>query len=238
MITLHTLPGRFGLESLSPFCMKAEVYLKLAKLEYRAVAGDPRKAPKQKLPLIDDDGKVVCDSTAVIDHFERKIDKPVDEGLGDADRAKARMIQRTFEEGLYFVLLWSRWAEDDGWAVSRTFFDAIPAAVRWAIVPLIRKKIVASTHAQGTGRHTREEIYEMGERDLRAFAALLGDSPFVLGDVPRTVDCTAFSFLSGVLVPPIETPLKAYAKSVPQLEAYVKRMRDLVGEAKPLSPPT
>src|SRR5688500_4235157 len=59
MITLHTLPGRFGLESLSPFCMKAEIYLKLAKLEYRAVAGDPRKAPKQKLPLIDDDGTLV-----------------------------------------------------------------------------------------------------------------------------------------------------------------------------------
>ena len=29
VITLHTFPGRHGLESLSPFCMKVEVYLKM-----------------------------------------------------------------------------------------------------------------------------------------------------------------------------------------------------------------
>lgn len=228
MITLHTLPGRFGLESLSPFCMKAEVYLKLAKLEYRAIAGDPRKAPKQKLPMIDEDGTRVCDSTAIVDYLEKKSKAPLDEGMSELDRARARMIQRTFEEGLYFVVLWSRWAEEEGWAVSRTFFDAIPAAVRWAIVPMIRKKIIASSHAQGTGRHAREEIYAMGQRDLEAFATLLGDAPYVLGERPRTVDCTAYAFIANILHTPIESPLKEYVKSRPTLEAYVKRMQDAI----------
>lgn len=234
MITLHTLPGRFGLESLSPFCMKAEVYLKLANLEYRAIPGDPRKAPKQKLPMIEDgDGARVCDSTAIVDHLERKRGaEALDAGLGDLDRAKARMIQRTFEEGLYFVTLWSRWAEPEGWAVSRTFFDAIPGAVRWAIVPLVRKKIVAAAHAQGTARHSRDEIYEIGKRDIRAFAALLGDSPYVLGDRPRTIDCTTYAFLANLLVPPIESPLKIWAKTIPELDAYVARMKETVSRPK------
>lgn len=233
MITFHTFAGRFGLESLSPFCMKAEVYLKLQKLEYeRKVGGDPRKAPKQKLPMIDDDGTVVCDSTAIIEHLEKKAKAPLDAGLTDDEWARARMIQRTFEEGLYFVALWSRWAEDEGWAVTRSFFDGLPAAVRWAIAPIARKKVLAAAHAQGTGRHSRDEIYEIGKRDLRAFATLLGDQPFVLGDRLRTIDCTAYAFVANLIVPPIESPLKVYAKTFPQLEAYVKRMQDEVSRPK------
>lgn len=229
MITFHTFMGRFGLESLSPFCMKAEVYMKLMKLEYeRKIGGDPRKAPKQKLPMIDDAGTVVCDSTAIIDHLEKKAKKPLDEGLSDEEWARSRVIQRTFEEGLYFVTLWMRWAEPEGWNVTRSFFDVMPGAVRWAIVPMIRKKVIASAYTQGTGRHSRDEIYEMGKRDLRAFATLLGDSKYVLGDRVRTVDCTAYGFLANLLVPPIETPLKEYAKTLPKLTAYVERMKETV----------
>lgn len=229
MITFHTFPGRFGLESLSPFCMKVEVYLKLMKLEYETkTGGDPRKAPKQKLPMIEDDGVVVCDSTAIIEHLEKKAKEPLDAGLSDADWARARVVQRTLEEGLYFVALWSRWAEDEGWAVTSKFFDRMPAAVRWAVAPLVRKKVVSSAYAQGTGRHSREEIYEIGKRDIRAFSTLLGDSPYVLGDRLRTIDCTAYAFMANVLVPPIELPLKQYAKTLPNLDAYVKRMSERV----------
>jgi glutathione S-transferase len=229
MITFHTFAGRYGLESLSPFCMKAEVYLKIMKLEYeRKIGGDPRKAPKQKLPMIDDDGKVVCDSTAIIEYLEKKAKDPLDAGLSEADWARARMIQRTFEEGLYFVALWSRWAEDEGWNVTKGFFDQIPSAVRWAIVPFVRKQVVKSAWVQGTGRHSRDEIYEMGKRDIKAFATLLGDSKFVLGDRVRTIDCCAYAFVANILVPPIESPMKEYAKTFPQLSAYVERMKETV----------
>jgi glutathione S-transferase len=229
MITFHTFAGRYGLESLSPFCMKAEVYLKLMKLEYeRKVGGNPRNAPKQKLPMIEDDGTIVCDSTAIIEHLEKKSKTPLDGGLSDADWARARVIQRTLEEGLYFVVLWSRWAEDEGWNVTKGFFDAIPAAVRWAIVPFVRKQVVNAAYAQGTGRHSRDEIYELGKRDIKAFATLLGDSKYVLGDRVRTVDCCAYAFCANILVPPIETPMKDYAKTFPQLSAYVERMKETV----------
>lgn len=45
-ITGHTMPGIEQLESVSPFCMKVEVYLKLQQLRYKIATGDPRKAPK------------------------------------------------------------------------------------------------------------------------------------------------------------------------------------------------
>lgn len=45
------LPG-WDLLDICPFCFKVEVYLKLAEIPYTTVLGDPRKAPKRKLPVL------------------------------------------------------------------------------------------------------------------------------------------------------------------------------------------
>jgi glutathione S-transferase len=232
VITLHTFPGRWGLESLSPFCMKVEVYLKLAKLPYKTVlGGDPRKAPKGKMPFIEDDGTIVCDSTTIVDYLEKKHGAPIDGGLSDLDRARGHMIRRTFEEATYFVVLWIRWGEETGWKETQKFFTAIPAAVRWAVAPMIRRKVIQSAHAQGTGRHSRDEIYELGKRDLEAFATILGDRSYVLDDRLRTTDIVAYSFLSNILRAEIDTPLRDAAKAMPSLESYVMRIANEVDKA-------
>jgi glutathione S-transferase len=221
VITLHTFPGRWGLESLSPFCMKVEVYLKLAKLPYKTTLGDPRKAPKGKMPFIEDDGTIVCDSTAILDYLEKKHGAPIDGGLSELDRARGHMIRRTFEEALYFVALWVRWSEEAGWKETQKVFDMIPGAIRWAVAPMIRRKVIQTAHAQGTARHSRDEIYELGKRDLEAFATILGDRRYVLDDRLRTTDIVAYSFLANVLRPDIETPLKDAAKALPSLDKYI-----------------
>jgi glutathione S-transferase len=205
--------------------MKVEVYLKLTKLPYKAtLGGDPRKAPKGKMPFIDDEGTVVCDSQAILDYLEKKHGAPIDGGLSDVDRARGHVIRRMFEEGLYFVTLWTRWSEEVGWKETQKFFHGIPAAVRWAVAPMIRKKVLASAHAQGTARHSRDEIYEIGKRDLTAFSTLLGDRPYIIDDRLRTTDIVAYSFLANILRAEIETPLKETAKALPGIEKYVARI--------------
>lgn len=233
MITFHTFPGHFGLESLSPFCMKVEVYLKLAKLPYRAVTGDPRKAPKGKLPMIvDDDGTTVPDSSAILAYLEKKHSEPLDAGLSDVDRARAQVIKRTFEESLYFAALWSRWAEDASWAVVKPlFFRALPAPLRLIVPPIVRKTVVGYTRGQGIGRHSRAEIYAIAADDLRALSTLLGEGPFFLGDTLRTIDCTAYGFLANGLAFDVDTPLRAHIQGDPRLVAYVDRMKKRVAAA-------
>jgi hypothetical protein len=57
MIKLHQFAPAFGLPNASPFCMKVETYLRMAGLPYERVnSGDVLRAPKGKLPVIDDDG--------------------------------------------------------------------------------------------------------------------------------------------------------------------------------------
>jgi glutathione S-transferase len=65
MITLYTFGPSAGLPDISPFVMKAEVLLKMAGLPYRTDTTGFRKAPKGKLPYIDDDGEIVADSTFI-----------------------------------------------------------------------------------------------------------------------------------------------------------------------------
>jgi glutathione S-transferase len=233
VITLYTMPGTDALESFSPFCMKVEVYLKLQKIPYQAKPGDPRVAPKGKLPIIEDAGTKVADSSIILAHLEKKAAHALDADLDAAGRAQAHVLKRMIEESLYFVLVWSRWADEAGWAELRTHIEPLmPAVVRWLVPGIIRKKVVASTVAQGTGRHTRDEIYALGKADLEALAALLGDRPYLLGDQLRTIDVTAYAFLANIMLWTKPSPLTDAARSLPVLEAYVKRIAARVKSAQ------
>lgn len=238
VITLHTIPGEPGLESLSPFCMKVECYLKLAKLPYRAVPGSPQKAPKGKLPFIEDAGETIADSSFILRHLEKKHGEPLDGGMTAGERARAHAIQRMLEESLYFVLLWSRWTDDEGWGKTRPrLLKAIPAAVSWLVAPIIRKSAVSQTMKQGIGRHSREEIFEAGERDLDALATLLGDGPFLLGETMRSVDVIAYAFLANIVKFDLDSPLKTTAKSHANLIAFLDRMTAKLAASATPPPP-
>ena len=60
---------------------------------------------------------------------------------------------------------------------------------------------------------------------LTALSDWLGDQAYMLGEQPRTLDASAYSFLIGILLPPIEGPMKAHLQSKANLVAYCERMR-------------
>ncbi len=232
MITLHTIPGQWGLESISPFCMKVEVYLKLTKTSYRAVPGDPRRAPKGKLPFIDEDGTKIADSAAIVRHLESKSKAPLDEGVDPKARAQAHVIARTFEESLYWVNLWARWSQDENFVhIKKQLMEVIPAPLNWFVPGVIRKRVVASAYAQGIGRHTPDEILAVGKADVEAIATLLGDKPFFLGERLTTIDITAYSFIANVLRSPMYPALQDAVKAHKNLTAYVDRVAERVAAA-------
>jgi glutathione S-transferase len=195
-------------------------------LPFTTVLGDGRKAPKGKLPYVDDDGVRLADSTLIIEHFERKLgSKSLDHGIDPHERARAHVLKRMLEESLYFSTVWARWAEPQGWEVIRGVFRGVLSApLRLVLPPLIRRVVLKQTMAQGIGRHSREEIYAFAVEDIRALATMLGEGPFALGDTPRTIDATVYSFVSQLLRTPFENPAVAHAKSEPALARYLERM--------------
>jgi glutathione S-transferase len=230
MIKLYQFPPAFGLPNASPFCMKVETYLRMAGLPYECPRGaDFRKAPKGKLPYIVDDGdngKLVADSTLIIDYLKATYGDKLDARLSAAQRALGVLIQRTFEESLYWPLVHSRWLDDVGFAkVNEAVFGRMKFPLRQIIPVLGRRSLRKQLHAQGTGRHSREEIYAIGCRDITALSDVLGDQPYFLGDEPASVDATGYAFLANLLWVPIDLPMRAHAAKLPNLEAYCQRMK-------------
>src|SRR4051794_8618942 len=102
MITLYTFGPFFGLPDASPFVTKAEMLLKMAGVPYRTDTAGFTRAPKGKLPYIEDDGQVVPDSTFIRLHIEKKYGVDFDRGLSPEQRAIAWAFEKMAEEHLYW----------------------------------------------------------------------------------------------------------------------------------------
>ena len=225
MITLYTFGPAFGLPDPSPFVTKAEVLLKMAGLAYRTETGGMSKAPKGKLPFIDDDGERIADSTFIRWHIEKKYNIDLDRGLNAEERATAWAFEKMADEQLYWAVVHARWVDDDNFDRGpRAFFQRIPALLRPVIVPIIRRKVRNALHAQGTGRHSPDDIARLGVRSIDAIADHLGAKPFFMGSEPTAVDATMFAFTACALCPTFEMPVRSAAERHQNLKAYVGRM--------------
>lgn len=111
MIKLYQFAPSWGM-SASPFCLKLETYLRMTGLPYEiAIADNPGKAPKGKLPYIEDNGKLVADSNFAIDDLKTTYGNPLDAHLSPSEPAIALAMQRTIKENFYWALVYSRWQD-------------------------------------------------------------------------------------------------------------------------------
>jgi glutathione S-transferase len=227
VIRLFQFPPAYGLPNASPFCMKLETYLRMCALPFEVPRqADLRKAPKGKLPYIEDNGKLVADSSLAIDYLKRTYGDPLDAGLEPEQRAIALALQRLMEENLYWAAVYSRWVEPEGFdLVRRVFFDGMPAPLKWIVPHVARRMIRKQLQGHGMGRHTREEIHQIGKRDISALADFLGVKPFFMGSEPCSIDACAYAFIANLVWMPFEGPLKEHARKYPELVAYCQRMK-------------
>jgi glutathione S-transferase len=226
MIILYQFPPAFGLPNASPFCLKLELYLRMAGLPYRnRYTLELHRAPKGKLPWIDDDGTALADSGLIIDYLKGRYGDTLDRDLTPVQRATALAITRLLEEHLYWTVLHDRWISAVGWKMTRPgFFGAMPWPLRVIVPWVARRGIRAELHGHGMGRHTPEQIHALGVADVDALAELLGDKEFFLGSQATSVDAVAAAFLANIVMVPLESPIKRAAAAHPNLVAYCRRM--------------
>ncbi|HAA93943.1 MAG TPA: glutathione S-transferase [Rhodospirillaceae bacterium] len=228
MIKLFQFPRAMGVVNASPFCVKAEAFLRMAELEYEIVKlADPRKAPKGKLPYIEDDGEIVPDSEHIIAHCQKKYGDTLNDGLSEQDLAAAHGIRRMLDENLYFALLYCRWADPDYWPVTKeTFQPMFPPVIGGLLLESLRKGMIKMLKGQGIARHSAQEVYAIGNRDLDAVSNFLGDKPFFLGDRPREIDACVYGHVTQIVCAPHESPMKTHGRSLPNLVDYCDRIQD------------
>jgi len=225
MITLYTFGPFFGLPDPSPFVMKAMLLLKFAGLPFVENRKGFARAPKGKLPYIDDDGTIVADSTFVRFHIEKKYGFDFDAGLGPEQRACAWAAEKMCEEHLYWALVAERWGIDENFAKGPArFFRAIPMPLRPLVQFTVRRKIRKTLQLQGFGRHSRSEQVTLAVADINALAALLGEKPFLMGERPCGADAAVFGFVANFLDPALATEIRAAAEKHQNLIRYRDRI--------------
>jgi glutathione S-transferase len=228
VIELHQFRRAWGINP-SLFCFKIEIFCRLSGIAYKAVPTVPFKAPRGKLPFIVDEGQTIADSAHIVDHLKAKSGKDIDAGLDARQLALGHLLRRTCEESLYFVLVYSRWIDEEGWAVAGPeFFRGLNPLLKLLLVGRIRKKVRTQLYFQGYGRHTRDEIYAMGAADLSALATILSGQDFAVADRPTSFDASLYAVLKNTLHPPLESPLKQAAQALPVLGEYLKRIEALL----------
>jgi glutathione S-transferase len=216
----------FGLPCPSAFCVKLETYLRMAEIPYELAAGDPREAPKGKVPWIDDDGYVLGDSAFVIDYLKQKFGDPLDGRLTSRQQAEGHAIRKMLEESLYFIASYSKWSGDDAFAIySAELFAGMPAEQLEYVPAMVRKKALEKFDAQGIARHNDEEIYALGVQDVLAFGELLGERPFLFGDQPTSFDASAFGVIGNLKDGPFPSSVQDAAQSTANVAAYIDRIR-------------
>jgi glutathione S-transferase len=227
MIKLYQFPAAWGLPNPSPYCMKLEVYMRLAEIPYEIVTWqDPRKAPKGKLPMIEHDGHRLPDSEFALHFLAERATVDLDGHLSPAERAMGYAVQKMLDEGFYWTGVYSRWVDDRVWpTIKKQFFGHMPPVLRDILPALIRRKVKRDLHAQGIGRHSAKEVYFLADKYLRAVADILGDKPYLLGEKPTSFDATVYAFVANAIVPPFDTELRQSARSHANLVAYCERMK-------------
>lgn len=125
-------------------------------------------------------------------------------------------------------MVYYRWIETPHKTIDFLFPTASPLKKK-IIAHLGQWKVRQYLNGQGTGRHTKDEIYYIAARDLEAVSGILGDKLFILGDKPTLVDTTAFGCLANAVWHDIESPVNSMiSANFKNLEDYCFRMKEHV----------
>jgi len=225
MITLYTFGPYFGLPDGSPFVTKALLLLKMSGLAFAEDRNGFSRAPKGKLPFIEDDGEKIADSCLIRFHIEKKYRFDFDEGLSREQKATSWAIEKMCEEHLYWLLITDRWLDDGNYKKGPAhFFDGLPAAIRPMIRAIVRRKIRRDAFGQGLSRHSEAERARLAKTDIDTLATLLNDKPFMFGGTPHGLDATVGAFVMGILCPVFNSAGRSTAEGHPNLVAYRDRI--------------
>lgn len=214
----------------SPFCAKVEAYLRMAKLPYEVRCGASYlwKAPKGKLPFIEDNGNVIADSSFILDYLSTTYGDSLDSGLSREDKAVAHAFSKLIEENLYWTLVHARWKlEHNRTALQNVFFGDIPFPINKIVARVARRNLQQQLYQHGMGRHSDKEIATLGAHALQALSDFLGGKRYFLGNKPTSLDASAYGILVEMIrVPVFTAPIFDKAKSYPNLADYTERFHN------------
>lgn len=189
----------------SPFCDKVRRACRYKKLpfvvEEVSLLGAGKYSSAKKLPVIDDEGVRVEDSTQIVAYLEEKYPDPSLFPVDPAQLALCHVLEDWADESLYYydIALHFSFTEN----AKRRAGHLLKHEKAWfktlmgPFVPAILRK---AGEAQGAGRRPREVILADIDRHIGSIASLLGRQDFLLPGGLSAADISVFVELDAIKV--------------------------------------
>lgn len=226
-LKVYHLPGRWGLMSVSPFCLKLDAVLRMMQVPHTAItAATPFAGPKKKAPWIEHEGRKIGDSSFIIAYLIERFGRDPDATLTPVQRGQSVAIQRLVEENLYWAMVFDRWVRPENWPLLKgSVLGQIPAPIRAVIAPLARRGVRRQLVGHGLGLHSEADIQAIAQRDIAALGDMLGQQLWFFGADPSTADAVVYSLLANIRDPAFASPMKQMIASHANLDSFLDRFR-------------
>jgi glutathione S-transferase len=188
------------------------------------------KAPKGKMPWLEDDGQVIADSELILNHLEEKTGGGLYAHLTPLEVAKGTAFVRLAEDHLYWMIVASRWLDDEWFAtVKRDFFGTLPAPIGWLASNLARRSMRQTYRLHGLGKHNHNDQVILLKADLRAIAHQVGNEGYIAGQRLTVYDFGVGSMLAAGMDNQPPTWVSNIANQYPELRTYVELVQSDTG---------
>lgn len=223
VVILHQFPRGMTLPNISPFPLKLETYLRLAKIPYENDFGD-FMSPKGKCPYITLNGEDISDSQLILEHLNKKFDINLNKELSETEIAIGHAFRIMAENHLYWELVLYRYVYDQVKCLRKVY--RAPFILSCALRFFVPRRIKKAAYMQGIGRHSEAEVKNMTHQDLLQLSHFLGEKKFFFGDQPTEFDCSLFGIIAQVMWTLPGTTLETFLNNeCANLSEYCLRMK-------------
>jgi glutathione S-transferase len=228
MITLYSYPTLFGVADNNGYGLKVFAFLRLTKVPFtHEHIFDASAAPRGQLPYLVDDGETIGDSETIIAHLIAKYRLTIDASLDTRQRDLSLLITRLLDD-LYWVMSYSRWKDGRYWPAFRSALMREHPSLTDEGLNKAREFNFQRYHFQGIGRYAPDAAYARGLADLAVLADVVADGGYVHGVNPTSVDAGIYGFIANIYFYDIDTPLKQFVSSRPNLARHCIAIHEAV----------
>jgi glutathione S-transferase len=232
----------FGSE-LSPYSVKVRSYFRYKKIPHQWMVRDSTNEAEfrqhAKLPLIPlvvtPDGRVLQDSTPIIEHFEASCAEPAIQPPDPARAFISALIEEYADEWGNKPMFHYRWfyeADQQSAAerIARTIMPGLDDAELPGAIEMVKERMIPRLKFVGSTPETREQIEGSFRRQLAVLEKHLADRKYLFGGRPALADFGLYAQLYQCSSDP--TPGAIIEARAPRVLDWIGRMLDPKAESK------
>lgn len=225
--------------NVSPYAAKVRAILRYKRLPFEERVVHPlRRGALKKLsgqvavPVLDDDGRPIADSTRIARHLDEKFPEPAILPADPALRARALLLEEWADEGLARVIQPVRWFLNAKHSFA-LFRSAYPAGrkqdLEWAAVSRFLRVDFRRKYGDRFGAPPSSEILARLAEVCDLLDGVLAETGWLAGPSPTVADFAAWGFM-GFLedLDGWET-----VKARRRVARWLKELKKLAGDERP-----